>query len=252
MGYVLLDPAAPSNPKLVQASDKARWLWICGLCYSHQHKTNGVIPRKSLSALTQDRNRLRSVATLVRLNLWVENESGWSIHDYLDYQQSKAAIEQNQKQFRALRAKTGTAGPRKKPTHTVHNSTDQKREHTHDAAKTETPKGTFGHRSHVFCGRRFCVPAFLHGQFDQQLAGRGPDFDLLDWYQQLDLRDDEPVPDLFAFLREAFKAAVQDLGKAPKVDWQAFLDACPHEPSCGSAWRCDQLRQMAALKAEAL
>lgn len=248
MGYVLLDPAAPFNPKLVQAGDGGFALYISGLCYCHLHKTDGFIRLSQLSAVTLSHNRRRSAATLSRLGLWDKVEGGWRVHDYLKYQQTKEVIEQNQQHFRALR-------PRKKPMHTVHNSTEQKKEHTHHAPKAEkaeTPKGTFGHRSHAFCGRRFCVPAFLHGQFDQQLAGRGPDFDLLDWYQQLDLRDDDPVPDLFAFLREAFKAAVQDLGKPPKVDWTAFLDDCTHEPRCGSAWRCDQLRQMAALKAEAI
>ena len=33
-----------------------------------------------------------------------------------------------------------------------------------------------------------------------------------------------------------------------RVDWVAYLAACPHRPACGTAWQCDQRRKLEAIK----
>lgn len=76
-----------------------------------------------------------------------------------------------------------------------------------------------GHRAHAFCGERFCVPQFLHDEFEKQLGDRGlARFDPFDWYARLDARyADIPIGgDVLAFVRGEFRAATKDLFADPR------------------------------------
>jgi hypothetical protein len=72
-----------------------------------------------------------------------------------------------------------------------------------------------GHRSHAFCGHRFCVPTFLDDEFR---AAVGPDalerYDLDAWYAGLDTEMQESakplLPDPKAWLQARFRETLRD------------------------------------------
>jgi HrpA-like RNA helicase len=71
------------------------------------------------------------------------------------------------------------------------------------------------HRKHVYCGQRFCVPDFLHEQFEQQLGNQRDKVDLLGldgYYATVDNESEGPIADdPLQFLRKRFTADVKTL-----------------------------------------
>lgn len=72
------------------------------------------------------------------------------------------------------------------------------------------------HRSHVYCGQRFCVPEFLHEQFEQQLGRHKDDVVLLGldegaFYFSADKESDDPImEDPLNWLKKRFSQALRD------------------------------------------
>jgi uncharacterized protein YdaU (DUF1376 family) len=100
-----------------------------------------------------------------------------------------------------------------------------------------------GHRKHAYCGARFCVPSFLHEQFDKQLGSKGTDrFDLLAWYPALDTASADPIAgEVLDWLRRAFAdeskrrlgAPSHALGATPGAAFE-----CRHTPRHFSRNEC--------------
>lgn len=94
MSWVRIDDQAPRNTKLVRAGPAACWLWVCGIAHSQSQLTNGFISLHILSMLgvkgVQRTNRLAK--QLVSAGLFEKVEGGYMIHDYLEYNQAKAAV----------------------------------------------------------------------------------------------------------------------------------------------------------------
>jgi hypothetical protein len=99
--WVRLDDAFPDHPKILGLSDAAFRLEVTAICYAHRNLTDGWIPE----AFPPPR-LARSVPALVDARLWVPNGSGWGLNDYLDWQTSKARIEQ----IREQRSQAGRRG----------------------------------------------------------------------------------------------------------------------------------------------
>ena len=86
-----LDDKFPHHHKILALSPVAGWLWVCGIAYSNDHLTDGAIPARGLAAVAPTvRNHLRYVEELVKVGLWTVTDTGWAIHDYHDYQPTKA------------------------------------------------------------------------------------------------------------------------------------------------------------------
>jgi hypothetical protein len=86
MAWVRIHDGAMTHPKIVGLSDKAFRLWIWGLSYCQQHLTDGVIPAVAINGSTK-------VATLLVLaHLWDANDGGWTVHDYLDWNDSRELV----------------------------------------------------------------------------------------------------------------------------------------------------------------
>lgn len=110
MAWVKLDDQFSHHPKIMQAGPLAGWLHVCALCYCASYLTDGFIPNavtnvladyshigvttagNDLVAFGHDIEASELVGTLVDVGLWEIVESGYMIHDYLEYNPSKAEV----------------------------------------------------------------------------------------------------------------------------------------------------------------
>jgi hypothetical protein len=106
MTWVKLDDQFPIHRKVGALSDAAFRLHVEALCWSARNLTDGRIETEELRTVTRIGRAERYAAELVRWGAWRETETGWEIHDYLDYQQSRSKVLQT----RELRAAAGKAG----------------------------------------------------------------------------------------------------------------------------------------------
>ena len=87
MPWCRIDDAAMSHPKIVGLSDKAFRLWVWGLAYAQLHLTDGRIIAEAIPARLK-----RASADLLGARLWETEHSGFQIHDYLDWNESREAV----------------------------------------------------------------------------------------------------------------------------------------------------------------
>ena len=85
--WVKFDDELPQNPKLRSVSDHARWTYISAICYSGHHLTDGFIPDSMLLLLDGTK---RIATALVGAGLWEKVPGGWHIHDYEEYNRTRA------------------------------------------------------------------------------------------------------------------------------------------------------------------
>ncbi len=108
MTWVRLDDAFGEHPKIASLSDSALALFVTGIAYCNRNLTDGFIP--SLVGIGQLRycggNPMPSINELEGVGLWESVEGGWRIHDFTDYQPSRAAVQQE----RIRRQAAGRAG----------------------------------------------------------------------------------------------------------------------------------------------
>ena len=85
MGWVKLDDGYPRHPKVLGLSDRAFRHDIVATCYCAEHDTDGVLPAAYVRAIPA---RVR--AELIAAGKWDEVNGVVMVHDYLDYNPSKA------------------------------------------------------------------------------------------------------------------------------------------------------------------
>ena len=93
MGWVKLDQHFFTHPKALTAGRDARDLWLVGLCWSSAHQTDGVVPAAVLSLLGSLAGVVDidvAASRLVEVGLWETHVEGWSVHDFLSHQTSRA------------------------------------------------------------------------------------------------------------------------------------------------------------------
>jgi hypothetical protein len=108
MTWARIDENAPLHPKLIRAGCTAVGLWLAGVCYCNRLLSDGVIPAKDLPMLIPGisvRTAKRAIRKLVSVGLWHERPGGYEVHDFLDYNPSRADV-------LARRAATKEAGRR--------------------------------------------------------------------------------------------------------------------------------------------
>jgi hypothetical protein len=121
VAWVRLDDSFAEHPKLARAGPLAMAMQVAALCYANRNLTDGFVPR-AVAPLLLNLDGLylafpeagsllggeeplavswQTVAeSLVRAGLWEEEEGGYRIHDYLNYQPSREAV---------IRAREGSA-----------------------------------------------------------------------------------------------------------------------------------------------
>lgn len=90
MTWVRLDDGFADHPKTIGLSDRAFRLHVRALCYCSRHLTDGAVPKGF--------GDVRVVRDLVAVGLWDETEQGYFVHDYLEYNYSRADIEGSREQ----------------------------------------------------------------------------------------------------------------------------------------------------------
>lgn len=121
MPWVRLDEDFSHHPKVAQVGPLGMAMQVAGLCYCNRHLTDGFIPRSIAATLLdftglamnvwqgevagggEDATWELVVGALLEVGLWKTAPGGFRIHDFHDYQPSKAEV-------LALRAKRSSAG----------------------------------------------------------------------------------------------------------------------------------------------
>lgn len=128
MAWVRIDDQFADHPKVAQAGPLAMALHVAALCYCNRHLTDGFIPRAVVKRLLDfegiawhsshpdavmgsgmDVEWGHVVGDLVDADMWAEVDGGYRIHDYLEYQPSRAEQEQRREQRREAGRKGGKA-----------------------------------------------------------------------------------------------------------------------------------------------
>ena len=118
MTWVKVYNSMPWHPKILTVGPKGGWLFVCGLCYSNAHLTDGFVPRNALvmNAVAPGLRRPENIAaTLVDAGLWHEVERGWRINDYAEHQRKADEIRERRerdRQRKALVRKDSASCPR--------------------------------------------------------------------------------------------------------------------------------------------
>jgi len=117
MTWVKIDDGFPQHPKILKAGPLAMAMQIAALCYSARYLTDGFIPGAALGTLIdltdcyefekQAPTAHYEVASwLVGAGVWDVVEEGYQIHDYEEYQPTKADVLYQ----RAAKVAAGRAG----------------------------------------------------------------------------------------------------------------------------------------------
>ena len=118
MAWVRIDDEFGEHPKVVAAGPLAVAIQIKAKCYASRNLTNGFIPSDVVSSFLSGFEALRIgrkpaldvdwPAYMIDKGLWELAPGGYNIHDYLDYNPSKAEVLER----RAKRQASGQAGGR--------------------------------------------------------------------------------------------------------------------------------------------
>lgn len=93
MSWVRLDDTRAINRKLMQAGFEARGFDEAAICLVCLHETDGHLSRADAAMLAIGhgcKNWVKLAARLVEVGRWETNGDGWIIHDYLEYNPSRA------------------------------------------------------------------------------------------------------------------------------------------------------------------
>ena len=114
MTWTKLDENFDQHPKVVAAGLLAELMHIHALIYCNRHLTNGFVSEYVIGRLL-DRDQLADLSgdtpktfaeVLVEIGLWDKVPGGYEIHDYLEYQPSRAAV----LALREAKVRAGQAG----------------------------------------------------------------------------------------------------------------------------------------------
>lgn len=124
MPWVKIDEQFPRHPKVAAAGPLGMALQVAALCYCNEYLTDGFIPESIAETLlnvkgicvrmwsngmfggAEDATGELIVRDVLDAGLWVEVPGGYQIHNYFDYQPSKAEV----LAIRKTRAEAGRKG----------------------------------------------------------------------------------------------------------------------------------------------
>jgi hypothetical protein len=91
VAWANLDDQFPKHPKIVGLTDGAFRLQVSGICHAAQYLTDGLIQPETVPIL-MPRYRSRVLDELVDKGLWIPDGAAYTIHDYLEWNRSKAQV----------------------------------------------------------------------------------------------------------------------------------------------------------------
>jgi 5-methylcytosine-specific restriction endonuclease McrA len=117
VSWVRFDDASEGHPKFLRAGLAAEGLHKRACCYASKQLTDGFVPQVWVDQNTWDlkpAERRRIVAALVTERLFEPVEGGYMIHDFLDFNPSRAQVEERQVEQHAVKSAAGKAGAEKR------------------------------------------------------------------------------------------------------------------------------------------
>lgn len=91
MGWARMDDGYMDHPKIMDAGPWAELLDRRGIEHCAKYETDGLVTKSALRRISRDIPKTaQRVLTLIEVGRWSANENGgWWVHDYLDYNPSK-------------------------------------------------------------------------------------------------------------------------------------------------------------------
>lgn len=112
MAWARIDDNYYNNIKIQKVGPIAAHLYNAGLIYCNKNLTDGFIDKVMLPGIAGNafvKNIPREVSKLVEQKLWHEVEGGYQVNDFLDYNSSKAQVEETNKKRAIAGAKGGSS-----------------------------------------------------------------------------------------------------------------------------------------------
>jgi hypothetical protein len=134
MPWIKVDDHFDEHPKLAKVGPLGIALWMAGLAYCNRNLTDGFIPWSIAGSLVSwdyldisgptrlyigsheavyEENAVTSeyvIALLLDAGVWEEVPDGYRVHDFEDYQPSRAEVEADRDALRAARQAAGRCG----------------------------------------------------------------------------------------------------------------------------------------------
>lgn len=98
------------HPKCIDAGEDATNLFIRSIVWCSKHLTDGRVPRGALRVMTSRDDAEHLATLLVGAGLWEERDGAWWVHDFLDYNPSRAEATDRRAEISAKRSAAGKAG----------------------------------------------------------------------------------------------------------------------------------------------
>jgi hypothetical protein len=92
MTWVRLDDRFPSHRKVALLTDRAFRLHVSAICWCSENLTDGHISDRELTLVTRGRGVKATAQQLEAAGVWDRVDSGWVIHDYLEYNPSREQV----------------------------------------------------------------------------------------------------------------------------------------------------------------
>lgn len=113
MSWLKIDDEFAEHPKVDKLSDKAFRFHVAALCRCAKRLTDGRVSEKDvkiLAIVVHAPTWKKYVNELVAAGLWIPQNHGWSIHDYLQYNPSSVRVrEERERRAAEQRARRNTS-----------------------------------------------------------------------------------------------------------------------------------------------
>lgn len=104
MRHTRFELGFPRNRKVSRLSDSAFRLWVSAIDHSREQRTDGAIEKSDLAIIPRGAGangwKPSVVRELVDAGLWRPTDSGWEIHEFLTWQDSKEHVDRAREQAR--------------------------------------------------------------------------------------------------------------------------------------------------------
>jgi hypothetical protein len=167
VAWARIHDGAMSHPKVITLSDKAFRLWVWGLSYCQMHLTDGAIPAAAIPPPP------RTATLLTLAHLWDAREAGgYVVHDYLDWNDSKATVTTKRREAKERMANVRQRGSRE----LLRGVGSSGLEHLREKGSGEKP--TARSKRPVYTSDRFAVFEWQLDELSKVLGNHFENFDL--------------------------------------------------------------------------
>lgn len=177
MSWVRIDDQATLNRKFLKAGPAASWLWVCGLAHCQAKLTDGFIADELLPMIGVKQGYARLAKWLVNAGLWERVEDGYMVHDYHDFNQTRAEVLAKRAADSTRKSRGFQSDSKRKdstrtpdaPSHPIPSTLPKEPEVS--VAPRRTPiVNQRAHQTHALCGV-VCMPRDIWAEFVGRVQG---------------------------------------------------------------------------------